>query len=1476
MQALSRLSSILGTTILALAAALGTGLPASAAGTTTFAPLSGCPMDAHRNVQIGGPGCGPRVQVDRSFTAGSGLGFITIASGATLTVPDTQDLQLDTAGISVAGTLQAGQAASPFRHRVTFNFTGDAPVAGGLKGLSVAAGGRLQLFGKTGVAKAPGSRAPSWTYLSRPAGPPALYGAGQGVGAPVSSDGATTLRLADAVDWKPDDWIVVAGTDFSPDSAEFVRIKSVNCGTGCTVTLHADTPLLNYHFGSSAPSQGTASFTDGVSKNYGVDERAEVGLISRNIRLTAAVPSTGSGTATAYGGEIMVMAGFAQVAIQGVEIEKFGKARLGSYPIHFHQAGTVPAGSVLVDSNSIHHSYNKCMTLHSTSGVTLSNNVCARAVGHLFYMEEGDENNNRIVNNLGIGAMSSAFSIPAGSITALASFWPGDYLARGHGPVSGNGYSGFNVPFNDEGSVIGTATTASGFWITTLTGNTITGNSVAGCQAFGRGFWILPAASAATGTGTFAHNRAHGCYAGFDTASDDGVTGAALYTPKGTCLAGASTGAPATCDVVAQLDNLTASRNRNRGIWVRASWYALHDARLATNRDSVSLVSSGGTEGSPPGEWLLLKDAVIVGLSANNVLRFGPCPYSGQNGFGGNAGCYEPVSGNGYPLPNWNFAGMMFYDGPARLEHVHFVNFNQDITPYLTTADLTYFNSFSAQNTIPCHAHPFVYEGDAAMGWFQSNENSYPPTQYVQDVSFYNVDLRHQVYTQNVELTCAPSPAKGGNFRDGDKFTVILDRDGSLTGFQVAPPGTQTTSLPRVTDTYPISLNNIPFLAGPDTADECHSTGQQDALLEGRPTSLISPYSYATLEFSALTPPCDGTSAGSANCANNNVMVFTKDQKDYGGALQFTDTAITSTSTSPHGVYQLNCGGSAVTGSAGVPGHACVALSGRNGNGVYEPKLVNGLGYTVGASAGMPSFVSLMYGDASVPGGISPTNPFSTRIGICYKNQGRAAPPASVFTVRKGSKSFSGPNGNPAPLAPFYQQLPCAGLDNVMCGVPSTHTVTITVSTGTATATVSNANCNRDLCPSAPFYGTSSPTAATPTLPRVTQTADLLDPTKCPHGECFFYDQASGLLFINMVQEQPNAGGKYSSPLGSCAGEKNGICAEDNFYSCPGGGCELYTISVSTASYSVGTGTASYSPSGPSDCTPYSGSTSYAQPYPTTLNRLAYGPGTATGTAVATTLSQTISGYPHQSLTNTPVGFCPVNKPGKPDWPPSPGGAALYVLSPPSGVTASVLGVTPITGLTPAQVPLASGTTYTFSATASTGCTTSTSNPSCSCQQFFTLNADGTSIQSAAPNCCGLGTGTIGLTNRTLAVGAAPYACPGPNPPPPPPPGSGFSVQLPANVTVTVSATGSSTATVTTQPPSSDFSLTPGQTYLFQATGSGCTGTAVCTCQQQITVNSGGTGFTSPSGSGHNCCGIGSSGGKAIPVGASPFACSGP
>ncbi len=170
--------------------------------------------------------------------------------------------------------------------------------------------------------------------------------------------------------------------------------------------------------------------------------------------------STIAGTDAAnihWGAETKELMGFKEVSIQGVEMQKFGKDQLGSYPIHFHMDGNVSGATTLVDSNSIDHSYNKCVTVHSTQNLTIANTVCVRAVGHLFYEEIGDEKGITFQNNLGMGAMSNSFDINKTNKLSRDDlvkkyWWTGDYLTNNVISPDYIGYDGFNIPDMDATS----------------------------------------------------------------------------------------------------------------------------------------------------------------------------------------------------------------------------------------------------------------------------------------------------------------------------------------------------------------------------------------------------------------------------------------------------------------------------------------------------------------------------------------------------------------------------------------------------------------------------------------------------------------------------------------------------------------------------------------------------------------------------------------------------------------------------------------------------------------------------------------------------------------------------------------------------------------------------------------------------------------------------------------------------------------
>ena len=72
--------------------------------------------------------------------------------------------------------------------------------------------------------------------------------------------------------------------------------------------------------------------------------------------------------------------------VEGVELRRMGQTNiLGRYPMHFHLLGRGSRG-YLKDS-SIFRSFYRCVSIHGTYGVTVSENVAFDVVGHCYYLE---------------------------------------------------------------------------------------------------------------------------------------------------------------------------------------------------------------------------------------------------------------------------------------------------------------------------------------------------------------------------------------------------------------------------------------------------------------------------------------------------------------------------------------------------------------------------------------------------------------------------------------------------------------------------------------------------------------------------------------------------------------------------------------------------------------------------------------------------------------------------------------------------------------------------------------------------------------------------------------------------------------------------------------------------------------------------------------------------------------------------------
>src|SRR5690606_35956004 len=188
--------------------------------------------------------------------------------------------------------------------------------------------------------------------------------------------GSTAIQVLDASGWKVGDEIVLASTDFEARQAEKRTITAIR---GNTLTL--DRKLDYMHFGKVT---------------FDVDQRGEVGLLTRNIKIQASEDAEQS----YFGGHIMARPS-SRMYGSGVELTRMGQnLTLARYPIHWHLVGD--ATGQYIRNASIHDTYSRCVTVHGTDNLQIENNVTYNNVGHCFFLEDGIETGNQFVRNLAI------------------------------------------------------------------------------------------------------------------------------------------------------------------------------------------------------------------------------------------------------------------------------------------------------------------------------------------------------------------------------------------------------------------------------------------------------------------------------------------------------------------------------------------------------------------------------------------------------------------------------------------------------------------------------------------------------------------------------------------------------------------------------------------------------------------------------------------------------------------------------------------------------------------------------------------------------------------------------------------------------------------------------------------------------------------------------------------------------------------
>ncbi len=282
-----------------------------------------------------------------------------------LLAAQNQNLDVTTKYLMVMGAgakLEVGQDLVPYPSKATFTLnatSSDPDIMGmGTKFIGAMHQGTIHLHGENRV---------SWTQLAANVEP-----------------GATTLTLKEPVDWRVGDEIVVVSSRRDWNEAEERTLTAVN---GNTVRLNA---------GLAYPHKGAIRFyTQGADRAWYADLRAQVGLLSHNIKVQGQLASPSD----RFGGHIMVM-GNSSAYVGGVELSRMGQeAVLGRYPFHWHMLGSVGAGQYFKNS-SVHHSFNRAVTIHGTESTTVENNFCYDHIGHGIFLEDGSERFNVIRKNV--------------------------------------------------------------------------------------------------------------------------------------------------------------------------------------------------------------------------------------------------------------------------------------------------------------------------------------------------------------------------------------------------------------------------------------------------------------------------------------------------------------------------------------------------------------------------------------------------------------------------------------------------------------------------------------------------------------------------------------------------------------------------------------------------------------------------------------------------------------------------------------------------------------------------------------------------------------------------------------------------------------------------------------------------------------------------------------------------------------------
>ena len=572
------------------------------------------------------PGKDAMVTIDRDMdvvldVSPAALHGLTI--NGKLSFADDKDLALSAEWIMVHGELEIGTEAKPHTHKATItltdNFKGED--FGGMGGNDRSDRG-IMLMG--GTLNLHGPEKSTWTKLAK-----------------TAEAGSASIDVLNAADWRAGEEIVLASTDFDPRQAERRTIAAIR---GNTITL--DKKLDYMHFGKIT---------------FDVDERGEVGMLSRNIVLQASADAEQS----FFGGHVMAMSA-SKMFVEGVEFNRMGQnLTLARYPIHWHLIGD--AQGQYIRNAAIHDTYNRCVTVHGTNFLQVENNVTYNAVGHCFFLEDGAEHGNQFVHNL-------AIQIKCHTSKPCA---PTNLAANGENRASNSlnraTYRADSMSAKD--TLLPSDNTVTAYWITNPD-NVFIDNVAAGSDENGF-WWSLPEHPLGKFVGTeiskttwprrtrmaeFRGNVAHSNFDGFML--DRNINLENVFGLAGPShVAKENPADDNSKSVESLLVDLTAYKNRNGGAWSRGELHVYKNFKAADN--AIGFTSSTGSFGADTFTSLVV-DSRFVGETDN---------------IGNPVTPEEKAYGRSLPkrsLPDYPIHAYEYYDYRHDVVNTTFVNFQDN------------------------------------------------------------------------------------------------------------------------------------------------------------------------------------------------------------------------------------------------------------------------------------------------------------------------------------------------------------------------------------------------------------------------------------------------------------------------------------------------------------------------------------------------------------------------------------------------------------------------------------------------------------------------------------------------------------------------------------------------------------------------------------------------------------------------------